>query len=129
MRSFKDEGAAYRAGKLLAAVLGHEPSREYLRNNTKAQYLGTNKDGGALVPDEWAQTIINLKERRPFGIASRYCGKVQMTSDSLNVPRRTGGVAASFVGDGVTIPEGTATFDNVQLTAKKMAAPCVSALS
>ena len=45
-----------------------------------------------------------------------------MNTDVLNMPRRTGGVSAFFVGEGAPITESTATFDDVILVAKKMAA-------
>jgi HK97 family phage major capsid protein len=86
---------------------------------SKAQIEGTNAAGGALVPDQWVDSIINLKEQ--FGVAAKYCQKVQMNGDSVNVPRRTGGVSAFFVNEGVAPTESTASWDNVQLVAKKMA--------
>jgi HK97 family phage major capsid protein len=123
VRSFKDEATAYRAGRFLWSVLGHEPSRQWLRNSgiaIKAQTEGTGAAGAVLVPEEWLQTIINLKEQ--FGVAARYCQKIPMQRDSVQWPRRTGGATASFVGEGVAPAESTTTFDNINLVAKKMAA-------
>jgi HK97 family phage major capsid protein len=135
LRSFKDytdshgitvraDEQAYSVGKFIAASLfDHQPSREWCRNHgiaVKAQIEGTNAAGGALVPDQWANTIINLKEA--FGVAARECSKVRMTRDSIDWPRRTGGVSAFFISEGGTPLESTANFDTVKLSAKKMAA-------
>jgi HK97 family phage major capsid protein len=133
LKSFKDmtddrgltvraDEQAYRAGRFLAAtVLGHEPSAEWCQQRgiavTKAQTEGVSSQGAVLVPDEWTATIINLKEQ--FGVAAKYCDKVQMTRDSLHLPRRTGGLTAFFVNEGTAPTESSATFDDVQLQAKK----------
>jgi HK97 family phage major capsid protein len=116
---------AHRFGKFILATLGNERAREWcsLRGIpvTKAsQTEVSNTSGGALVPDEFLAQIINLKEA--FGVAARESAKVTMTSDTTNMPRRTGGVTAFFVNEGTAPTESTANFDNVQLVAKKMAA-------
>lgn len=85
-----------------------------------AQSEGVGSSGGVLVPDEWVASIINLKEQ--FGVAARECQKITMNSDTVKWPRRTGGVTASFVTEGVAPTESTATWDDINLVAKKMAA-------
>src|SRR5262249_27847145 len=136
LKNFKDatdaRGVVIRAdeqahgfGKFLSAsIFGNERAREWCRMHgvpvEKAQIEGTTGAGGALVPDQWLNTIINLKEA--FGVAARECGKVYMPSDTHHMPRRTGGVNAFFVSEGVVPTESTATFDDVTLVAKKMAA-------
>jgi HK97 family phage major capsid protein len=128
-RNFETDDAAIVSAKFIGAVLGHEGSRQWLRSRgklTKAQIEGTNAAGGATVPDDFLASIINLKEQ--YGIASRYCQKIRMSRDSMNWPRRTGGVTASFnIGEGGAIPESTAVWDNINLVAKKMA--CLIRLS
>jgi HK97 family phage major capsid protein len=134
LRSFKDtvdkhgvtvrgDEQAYRFGKFIAAtVLGRESDREWCEArgiSVKAQTEGVNSQGGVLVPDEYLNTIINLKES--FGIARQYCGKVAMNSDTTHLPRRSGGLTAYFVGEGSAPTESTATFDDVALVAKKAA--------
>jgi len=44
-----------------------------------------------------------------------------MSSDTRVQPKRSGGVTAYFVGEGASITESTNQFDNVRLTAKKLA--------
>jgi HK97 family phage major capsid protein len=115
---------AHRFGKFIHALFGNERAQLWCAERgiaiKAAQNEGVNSQGGALVPDEWPNTIINLKET--FGVASRECAKVDMISDDTHWPRRTGGVNAFFVSEGVAPTESTATFDDVVLSAKKMAA-------
>jgi HK97 family phage major capsid protein len=47
-----------------------------------------------------------------------------MSSDTLTIPRRTGGLTAYFVGEGQAITPSDKTWDNVNLVAKKLA--CLS---
>ena len=116
------EESAYSFGQfLLATCYDSQPAREWCRSRgiaIKAQAEGVNATGGALVPDEWVQSIISLKET--FGVFAANARKVPMTRDTMNVPRRTGGVSAYFVNEGVAPTESAATFDNVALIAKKL---------
>jgi len=134
LRAFKDfldvhgeviraEECAFGFGQFINATLyGNERAQEWCRGRgiLKAQGEGIDSTGGVLVPEEWMNTIIDLKEQ--FGIFARNAQKVTMTSDSVNWPRRTGGVNAYFIGEGVAPTESQATWDNVNLTAKKLAA-------
>ena len=66
-----------------------------------------------------SDAIINL--RKEFGIARAYTRVIPMNSDSLLVPRRTGGVTASFTGELDEITASDAAWDNVGLHARKLA--------
>jgi HK97 family phage major capsid protein len=87
---------------------------------TKAQGEGVDSAGGFLVPEELMATIIVLREQ--FGVYRRECQVVPMGSDTLNWPRRLGGLTAFFTGENTAITESQATWDNINLTAKKIGA-------
>jgi HK97 family phage major capsid protein len=86
----------------------------------KALNEGINEQGGALVPPEFDNMLIRLLEQ--FGVFRRYTRMSQMAGDTKMIPRRTGGVTASWVGEGQSITDSTPSYDNVQLVAKKLAA-------
>jgi HK97 family phage major capsid protein len=128
MKSFKNDDAgieaAYRSGQfLLATMMGNEKAAEWCRENgiqiTKAQSESVNSAGGFLVPVEFNQAIIDLREE--FGTFRQNCQVVPMGSDSMTMPRRAGGLTAYFVGEGVAATESSKQWDQVALSAKKMA--------
>jgi HK97 family phage major capsid protein len=86
---------------------------------TKAQGEGVDQNGGFLVPEELLATIIVLREQ--FGVFRQECQVVPMGSDTLNWPRRIGGLTAYFTGENAAATESTATWDAINLTAKKAA--------
>ncbi len=119
------EAKAYRVGQFCrAALFGREDAVDWCKTNgislQKAQGEGVNSAGGVLVPEEMMASIIILRET--YGVFRRECRVVPMARDTLNWPRRTGGLTAYFVGESQTITDSSATFDNVNLTAKKLAA-------
>jgi HK97 family phage major capsid protein len=86
---------------------------------TRASSEITGTSGGFLVPSLMANAIIEL--RSLAGVARRETMVWTMASDEMSVPRRTGGFAASFVGETSALTESSLTFDLVHLTAKKAA--------
>jgi HK97 family phage major capsid protein len=85
----------------------------------KAANESLNGAGAAIVPNETAAFIESYRDKAVFrSNASVY----NMSSDSLTIPRRTGGVAVSFVGEGAVIPSSQPSFDGIGLTAQKIAA-------
>jgi HK97 family phage major capsid protein len=131
LRSFKGPDAdqkAYRSGVWARAVLyGDQSARvrgeamglfdNHLRN---ALSEGTDSAGGVLVPEEFSQAIIDLRES--YGVFRQQCQVVPMGSDTLTVPRRAGGVTAYFVGEGSTITDSDPSWNQVRLTDKKLGA-------
>jgi HK97 family phage major capsid protein len=81
---------------------------------------GTNEQGGALVPPEFDPMLIRLIER--YGVIRQYARISPMAYETKTQPRRTGGVTAYWMGEGQTITPSNPTYDNVNLTAKKLAA-------
>lgn len=127
LMAFKGQHAerdAYRVGMWVKAVLlGHEAAITFCRENgilmTRAQSEGVNSAGGFLVPEEMMNSIIDLRE--VFGVFRKNSRIVPMGRDTLNWPRRTGGLTAYFVGENTAPTESAAAWDNVNLTAKKLA--------
>jgi len=115
---------AYRFGKWFkGAVVGDQASKQWCDANgiqTKAMSDGTNYLGGYLVPPEFSTDIIDLRET--YGVARQVARVVPMSSDTLTIPRRTGGLTAYFVGEASTITTSDKNFDQVNLVAKKLAA-------
>ncbi len=128
-RNFKDrdgksaEEWAYRAGMWIFAELKGSPrAQQYCKEHgigTKAHAEDIQSAGGALVPDEFEATLIDLREQ--FGVFRRYANVRSMIRETLIIPRRTGGLTAFAVGEGTSITESTKSWDNVELVARKWA--------
>lgn len=127
LRSFTGKTAeedAYRTGMFIRATMFERPdAAEWCKANgvpiTRAASEGVNSAGGVLVPEEMMNAIIVLRET--FGIFRQQCRVVPMGRDTLNWPRRTGGLTAYFTAENTAPTESQLTFDNVQLVAKKLA--------
>jgi HK97 family phage major capsid protein len=104
-----------------ATLMGNAEAQDWCRSRgvpiQKAQGEGVDSAGGYLVPEELMASIIVLREQ--FGVFRQECQVVPMGSDTLNWPRRTGGLTAFFTGENQASTESSATWDNVNLTAKK----------
>lgn len=74
--------------------------------------------GGFLVPPQLEADLIDLREE--YGVARQLLRNRTMRSDTLTIPRRTGGLTAYWVTDNEAITESTKGWDNVTLTAKKI---------
>lgn len=123
-REMKADEAAYRSGMWIkAALYGDDNAMRWCRDNgvmiQAAAGEGVNTKGGFLVPEELASTLIDLKEE--YGVFRRNAYVAPMARDTLNIPRRTGGLTAYFPGENTTITSSDKAWDNVALTAKKMA--------
>lgn len=118
----KADERAYRFAKWFAgAVVGVESAKQYCKDNgieIKAHSEGTNYLGGYLVPPEFSNDIIDLREQ--YGVARRVARVVPMASDTLSIPRRTGGLTAYFVGEATAITESSKSWDQVNLVARKL---------
>ncbi len=114
---------AYTVGMWVkATVFNNAEAQEWCKSRgvaiTKAQGEGVDSAGGFLVPEELMANIIVLREQ--FGVFRQECQVVPMGSDTLNWPRRTGGLTAYFTGENTAVTESQAAWDNVNLTAKKL---------
>lgn len=130
LKAFKGPGAeerAYRAGMWAkAAIFNSEPAKEWCyRNgvnikNTLAE--SSNTLGGALVPEEMSQAIIDLREQ--YGVFRQNCEVVPMGSDTMLIPRRLAGMTVYFVGENAEITASDPSWDSVRLTVKDLAGLC-----
>ncbi len=77
-----------------------------------------NSAGGFLVPPQFENDLIDLREQ--FGVVRRLFRNRKMTSDTLNIPRRTNGLTAYFATDSQAATESVKGWDNVELVAKKI---------
>lgn len=127
LKAFRGEGAeekAYRSGKwLCAALLGHDDAREYCRDNgiaiRSAASEGSNPSGGFLVPEEYNQAVIDLRES--YGTFRSHARVIPMARDTMSIPRRASGLTTYYVGENSTITASDKTWNNVNLTARKLA--------
>ncbi len=117
--------AAYRSGQWLrAALLGDAKALNWCSaNGVKVNVMaahseGDNAKGGVLVPEEYSANLIRLVDQ--YGVFRRNTRMVPMSSDTLNIPRRTGGLVAAYFGEGAAGTESDTTWDNVQLVTKKL---------
>lgn len=125
LRNFKGEGAegrAYRFGQwFLAGPMGRKRAQDFCREHgieLRAQVESENEKGGFLVPHEFGNDMIDLREQ--FGVFRRNAKIVPMISDSRSDPRRTGGLEGYWVDEGDEPPESEKGWDRVGLRAKKL---------
>ncbi len=113
---------AYGSGMWLAARAGNHKARQWCFDHgwMNAMSEGTDSAGGYTVPSPLAEMIIRLVEE--YGIARQYLRVVPMTSETLDVPRRTGGLTVYYPGEAAAITASDLTFAQATLTAKKYAA-------
>jgi HK97 family phage major capsid protein len=135
VKNFKTEKEAHDFGRWFLAAAGIQgngqfkelpsvvKSMDYIRRNfklEKAQIEGDNTLGGYLVPPDFDNAIIDLREKR--GIARQLAKIVPMASDTRTCPRRTEGLTAYWPAERGSITDSDKGWDQVQLTAKKLAA-------
>jgi hypothetical protein len=125
LRNFVGEGSAeraYRFGQWFLAVRGIDKATAFCRENgivlSRAQQEGVNEAGGFLVPEEFGNDLIDLREQ--YGVFRREAKMVPMASDTRSDPRRTGGLTAYFVAESGAGTASDKSWDRVSLTAKKL---------
>ena len=84
----------------------------------KTQRENVNVSSGFLVPDEFQNDLIDLREK--FGVFRQNAKVVPMASDTRSDPRRVNGVTAYFVGESTAATLSDKQWDRVRLTAKKL---------
>lgn len=115
---------AYRFGMFGMAVLSQDLGKGY-RNRTAEDWLeknmavhqsNNNTGSHILIPDEFSQDMIVLRER--YGVARRVLRVEPMASDTKIVPRRASGLTAYGVAEGSAGTESNKTWNDVRLVAK-----------
>ena len=127
LKAFHGENAgekAYRFGRFVMATAGgDESSRRWCTDHGiqfRAMAGADNAKGGALVPDEFLNQLIDLRET--YGVFRQNARVIPMSSDAITIPRRTGGVTAYAIGENTSITESNPTVDTVNLVAQKWGA-------
>ena len=135
LRNFVGDNAAERAhrfGQWILAMRGvsagmsnegaFKRSLSFCNDNgivvSRAMSEGVNESGGFLVPEEFGNDLIDLREI--YGVFRRNAKIVPMASDSRSDPRRTGGLTAYFAGEGDAITASDKSWDRVNLAAEKL---------
>lgn len=85
----------------------------------KAHFERDNESGGFFVPDQFVNTIIDL--RNQYGQFRQFAQVLPMSSDVATISRRSTGLSALWVGESASISESTMAWDQVRLVAKKLA--------
>jgi HK97 family phage major capsid protein len=127
LRNFKGKAAeerAYRAGQYFKATLLKDQNAarwcdDHGVAEQRALSESVNSQGGVFVNEEILNEIIVLVEE--FGAFPKFARNIEMKSDTLVIPRRTGGLSAYFIGENTSVPDSDAAWDRVQLVAKKAA--------
>ena len=83
------------------------------------QVIGTDADGGFLVPDPLSAEIIRIVEK--FGVARKVFRSIPMTATTMRINADLAGPDVYFTAEGGTITQSKATFRQVTLTAEKLA--------
>ncbi len=91
-----------------------------MANILKALVESANATGGYLVPDVLAQKVYELIQAN--AVVLPYLEQVNMTSDTLLLPKVTKGTTAYWVGETGAITASNMEFGQITLSAKKVAA-------
>jgi HK97 family phage major capsid protein len=122
LRAFKSVDEAYRFGRWAMACIGSTKSAQWCADHdilvTKGHTENVNTAGGYLVPDEFENSLITLRDQ--FGVFRQNARIVPMSSDVKRMPRRNGTVTAFFVGEASAGTQSQQQFDQVNLVAKKL---------
>ncbi|MGB7933015.1 MAG: phage major capsid protein [Gammaproteobacteria bacterium] len=131
MKAFSNDAkgreSAYRAGKWLqAALLMDGDAIRWCRDagmdiedSIRAAHSGADYSrGGVLVPSELAMSIIRLREE--YGVFRMRSRVIPMSTDTLTIPRRSGGLTAFCVGEGGEGTESDSTWNDITLTSRKL---------
>lgn len=127
LNAFKNERKAYEASMWVRAMWAREKNRsdlkaeQYCHRNglliTNDMTTGTGAGSGYLLPAQISQTLIDVREN--VGVARRVCDIQPMTSDTLTIPKRAGGLTVYAPGEATAGTESEKTFKQVELITKK----------
>lgn len=124
---FSAEQLAFQTGRWIMGCVGHKRSQDWcsdhgisFRKEADDHRESVNTRGGYLVPEQIDRDIIRLV--LSFGRFRENARVVPMTTDVVRRPRRTGGIDATWEGEGDTGTEDNMNWDEVTLTAKKLMA-------
>lgn len=119
LRSFRSADDAEICGRWLKGyLLGRTEDRAWYERNVESRALSSNDNskGGVFVPETFAATVIRLVDE--YSAIPQQANVVPMSSNTLYIPRRTGGNTAYFVSDNTESTASDMATDNVMLSAK-----------
>lgn len=119
LRGFENADDAEICGHWIRGhLLGREDSRRWYHENVEERALSStdNSKGGVFIPETFASTVIRLVDE--YSAIPQQANVIPMASDTLYVPRRTGGNTAYFVADNSETTASDMATDNVMLSAK-----------
>lgn len=121
LKCFKDEPEnAYAMGQWFRALVnGNLNAQEWCLNNGfeyRAAMTSGAGSGGSLVPEELSSRIISLVN--DYGVFAREAFNQPMSSETMIVPRRTGGITSYPIGENQEPTESNVTFDHIELIAR-----------
>lgn len=123
LRHFENVEQAYRCGQFIAGyVMNNEVARDWCERNgvqSRAMAGGSATKGGAFVDDILSSTLIrNVEEKDEIYNDMQ---QFPMISDTLLVPKRTGGFTGAWTAENAEISTSDSTSTQVQLVAAKYA--------
>jgi HK97 family phage major capsid protein len=113
---------AYKAGQFFRSALGDAEAKRWIADNApeyRAQGYTTDSLGGNLLPAPVLDEVIVLVNE--FGQFVPNVRSVTMTSETLSIPKRAGGLTGYWVSENNTITDSNASWSRVNLVAKKLA--------
>lgn len=120
---FRSSSDAEACGRWLRGFLlpNHDAAKEdraWFKKNVESRALSSddNSKGGVFVPESFSATVIRLVNE--YGALPNQAKRWPMPQPTLYVPRRTGGLTASFVSENQETTTSDVSTDNVMLNAK-----------
>jgi HK97 family phage major capsid protein len=120
-RHFRSSSDAEACGRWIRGyVLGRAEDRSWYEKHVESRALSPNDNnkGGVFIPDTFASTVIRLVES--YGAFPAQANNLQMTSDTLYIPRRTSGNTAYHTAANAETSVTDMGTDNVMLSAKEV---------
>jgi len=120
---FSSNQAAYDCGRWIqATLLGDHAATKYCYDRGLVQSAmvgGNDLRGGALVPVELENAIIELRES--FGVIRQNSQVISMGSDQMLIPRMSAELTSFYISENAAITPSTMTLNQVTLTSRKLA--------
>ena len=124
LRAFKSEEDAYKAGMWIKGYLRHDAeAKRWCQDygvEARAQGSTGSTTGAAFVPDILSNQVLRLVNED--SVFASNATQVNMPSDVVLVPKRTGGATAYWVNENTAITDSDPTHSQITLTAKKVTA-------
>ena len=124
LRAFKTEEEAYKAGMWIKGHLrGDAEAKRWCQDygvEARAQGSAASTTGSAFVPDILSNQVLRLVNED--SVFASNATPINMPSDVVLVPKRTGGATAYWVNENTAITDSDPTHSQVTLTAKKVTA-------